>query len=121
MSKRMYDDIETLQVMIDLYFDDPEKMLSYAGLALALGFSSRDILNRYVNRGEADGASESEILCGRAIKKAKLRVEAWTIERALKGGNAGSIFLAKNMGYTDRQIVEVEPVTIHISGTDAQL
>ena len=68
MSKRMYDDIETLQVMIDLYFDDPEKMLSYAGLALALGFSSRDILNRYVNRGEADGASESEILCGRAIK-----------------------------------------------------
>ncbi|QDP48899.1 MAG: hypothetical protein Unbinned7794contig1000_43 [Prokaryotic dsDNA virus sp.] len=124
MKKPLYEDPETMQVMIDLYFDDcvaREAPPTMAGLAYGLGFQSRDALNDYQRK--ADGSVNEQVYKSLAgtIKKAKLRVELATVERAMKSNGAGPIFMLKNMGYTDKQVVELEAVTINIIGKDTLL
>ena len=111
-----------MQVKIDKYFDDCEgKILldkdnnpmldknyqpivigkrppSVAGLALALGFTSRQSLLNYQAK---DGFMDT-------LTRAKLRIEIYNNERLYdKDGNQGAKFnLSCNFGYVDKQAIE---------------
>ena len=90
-----YNTPEEMQAAIDAYFDE-EEIPTVTGLALALGFDSRNALLYY----ESD---KPEFLG--TIKKAKLRIEAH-LERQLYRGSSvtGLIFnLKNNFGWKDAQ------------------
>ena len=95
---RKYDSPEELLKAGEAYFQDAaaeEQPTSYAGLALALGFTSRQDLINYSGYSEEFHA---------AINQLKGRVEAETVDIALSRPNqAGAIFMLKNYGYRDDQ------------------
>ncbi len=82
---------EAMQTAIDRYFSDPNCDHTITGLALALGFESRQSLYDYRERGDFS--------C--VVKTAMLRVENKYEQRLLDGG-AGPIFALKNMGWSDK-------------------
>lgn len=89
---------EELETKIQAYFDmceEKNKPLTYAGLAFGLGIDRQTLYNY----AERDKFFDS-------IKKARDRVTAYIEEWAMEKGNAGTIFLMKNYGYTDRQEVD---------------
>ena len=85
--------------LADKYFDlcEREKRRpTLTGLVLALGLSSRQSLDEYLNY---EGFPDS-------VKRAKLRIEE-AYEDRLSGNNpAGAIFALKNFGWSDRQEIE---------------
>lgn len=91
----IWNDPIAFEKSVDDYFtNDPNP--TWTGLALHLGFSSRDSLNDYKKR---DGFSDS-------VKKALMRIEN-AYEKAIMGRNpAGAIFALKNFGWKDKQEVE---------------
>jgi hypothetical protein len=109
-----YETAEELQNAIDLYWEllDKDKP-TITGLALALGFESRQSFYDYEKDGEFSYT----------IKKARLKVEA-VYESNLHGGAAaGSIFALKNFGWTDKQEIEHSgPISIKVvyEGTDSK-
>lgn len=91
----MYTSPEELSEKVDSYFED-EDSPTWSGLALYLGFNSRQALNYYMD--EKPGYLDP-------LKKALLKIEI-EYEKGLAGRNpAGSIFALKNFGWTDRQEV----------------
>ena len=90
---RKYQTVEQLQAAIDRYFESTEKY-TVTGLALHLGFSSRQSLINY------EGYSEEFF---DAIKRAKLRVEVYYEERLVENNPAGAIFALKNFGWNDKR------------------
>lgn len=89
----MYNSPEELEKKVDSYFED-ENTPTWSGLALYLGFNSRQALNYYMD--EKPGYLDP-------LKKALLKIEI-EYEKGLAGRNpAGSIFALKNFGWTDRQ------------------
>lgn len=96
-----YDTPEQLQEAVDAYFAscaDEKEVITVTGLALHLGFSSRQGLGDQEKRGVAF----SDI-----IKKAKLRVEN-AYEKCLQRDKpTGAIFALKNMGWRDMQEREI--------------
>lgn len=93
-----WDSPEKLQKDIDKYFKDCEvthKPYTIAGLAYALGVSRTTIYN-YSYKDEFFNT----------IKKARDRVMAYIEEQAIIKGNAGTIFIMKNYGYTDKQEID---------------
>lgn len=97
---RKYATPEQMQAAIDEYFDTEEEP-TVTGLALHLGFTTRDALYSY----HGYGTEFSDI-----VKRARLRVEC-RYEKNLshKGLHAaGSIFALKNMGWKDSQSVAIE-------------
>lgn len=110
-----YQTVEELQERINEYWDyikgdlehpDPKQRRwpehpTITGLALYLGFTSRQAILNYQEKEEFVDA----------IKEAKLRVEA-AYEQALFGKNAaGPIFALKNFNWTDKQ--EIDQKTEH--------
>lgn len=83
---------DAMQAAIDRYFSSPTCDFTITGLALALGFESRQSLYDYRERGDFS--------C--TVKTALLRVENKYEQRLLDGG-AGPIFALKNMGWKDKQ------------------
>lgn len=91
----MFKTPEELKQKVESYFDE-EKVPTWSGLALYLGFNSRQALNYYMD--EKPGFLDP-------LKKALLKIEI-EYEKGLAGRNpAGSIFALKNFGWTDRQEV----------------
>lgn len=91
---------EEFETLADEYFrrcEERERRPTVNGLALALGFSSRQSLLNYEER---DGFLD-------AVKRVRTRLEdEW--EQGLSGGNAaGTIFWLKNQGWTDRTETEL--------------
>ena len=85
--------------LADKYFDQcklEKRRPTLTGLILALGLSSRQSLDEYLNY---EGFSDS-------VKRAKLRIEAEYEERLGENNPAGAIFALKNFGWTDRREVE---------------
>lgn len=80
--------------LADLYFETlgEEEVPTVNGLALALGFNSRQSLLNYADKPEFVDT----------VKRARTRMEnAW--EQRLAGPNAaGTIFWLKNQGWTDK-------------------
>lgn len=77
------------------------------GLALHLGFESRQSLYDYAKLSEKEDATDLDKEFSYIIKRATLRVEN-NYERMLaeKGVQTGAIFALKNMGWKDRTEVE---------------
>lgn len=91
-----YESAQDMQVAIDKYFDKTEKM-TICGLALSLGFNSRQSLLNY------EGYSEEFM---DTIKAAKSRIEQYYEEHLTQPGAAGSIFALKNFHWKDKQTQE---------------
>ena len=98
MSKnKIWETPEELEKDIESYFeycDKNGKPYTIAGLAVFLKVDRHTIYN-YGNREPYF----------HTIKKARDKVFAYWEEWAMTKGNAGTIFLMKNYGYTDRQEV----------------
>ena len=96
---RKYQSVEQLQAAIDSYFESTEKV-TITGLALHMGFNSRQALSNY------EGYSEE---FHDAIKRAKSRVEMYYEEHLVESNAAGAIFALKNYGWSDKiqTIIEV--------------
>jgi hypothetical protein len=95
-----WDDPEAFDKAVDEYFKHFEEHLdmrpTWTGLAIWLGFESRQSLEDYKKR---EGFSYP-------IKKALLRIE-YEYEKAIFSKNpAGAIFALKNFGWKDKQEVE---------------
>lgn len=96
----LYDTPEELEAACNAYFmgcDVREEPYTVTGLALDLGFSSRQSLD---DTSKRDGFSD-------VVKRAKLLVEKG-YEMRLHGNNpTGAIFSLKNMGWKDEQRREI--------------
>ena len=87
----IYETPEELQDAVDKYFNGNDRV-TLSGLALHLGFDSRQTLYNY---GERDEFLD-------IIKKARMTVEATYEERLIYEPNqTGVIFSLKNMGWND--------------------
>jgi hypothetical protein len=91
----IWTDPEALAESVDDYFnEDPQP--TWTGLALHLGFVSRESLNNYMLKPEFFDP----------IKKALTRIEN-QYEKGLYGKNpAGAIFALKNFKWKDKQEIE---------------
>ena len=97
------------------YCKTEQEPVTWTGLALFLGFSSRQSIDEYA---KYDGFSDS-------VKKAKTLVE-WEYEkRLIQGHPAGPIFALKNMGWSDKQEIDhttngesMQPARIEIVAVD---
>lgn len=91
----IWDDPEAFAKRVEEYFDT-EKTPTWSGLALYLGFESRQSLEDYKKK---EGFTYP-------IKKALLRIETH-YEQSIQSRNpAGAIFALKNFGWKDKQEVE---------------
>ena len=93
---RHYDDPADFDAKVDEFFAycaADGQPVTWTGLALYLGFSSRQSIDEYM---QYEGFSDP-------VRKAKARVEN-EYEKRLHGNSpTGSIFALKNMGWSDRQ------------------
>lgn len=90
-----WEDPEAFAKEVDNYFDT-ETFPTWTGLAIHLGFESRQSLEDYKKK---DGFTYP-------IKKALLKIEN-TYEKGIQGKNpAGAIFALKNFGWKDKQEIE---------------
>ena len=100
-AERRYKTAEQLQEAIDKYFDTcdaNEEPYTITGLALGLGFTSRQAVMNYQNKeGEEDQAIVD------TIKKAKMRIENAYEKRCINRGNGGDIFALKQFDWKDKQ------------------
>lgn len=91
-----WEDPEAFEKAVDAYFSQEGEVFTWTGLAIYLGFESRQSLEDYKKK---DGFSYP-------IKKALLKIEN-KYEKAIEGRNpAGAIFALKNFGWKDKQEVE---------------
>ncbi len=94
-----WDDPKAFEASVDRYFElqeEAKEPATWTGLALYLGFESRQSLEDYKKK---EGFSYP-------IKKALARIEA-EYEKRLFGQNvAGAIFALKNFGWRDKHEVE---------------
>jgi hypothetical protein len=91
----VWDDPQAFADSVDDYFNS-DKFPTWSGLALYLGFESRQSLEDYKKKPEFSYP----------IKKALLRIEQIYEANLHKGNPAGSIFALKNFGWKDKQEVE---------------
>lgn len=102
---RKYENADEMGKAIDAYFeslkgvdDKPDKIPTVAGLALKLGFSSRQSLNDY----------EKDERFSYLIKKARLTIENEWEQMLQKQSCTGAIFWLKNhSGYVDKHEQEI--------------
>jgi hypothetical protein len=88
----LYETPEEMQAAIDIYFAT-EQHITITGIALALGFESRQSFYDYEDKEEFSYI----------IKKARLRVENEYEKKLITANSAtGPIFALKNMGWADK-------------------
>jgi len=92
MRPPIWDDTEAFAKKVDEYFET-QKPITWSGLALYLGFESRQSLQDYKDK---EGFSYP-------IKKALLKIESYYEENISKNNPAGAIFALKNFGWKDKQ------------------
>src|SRR5690349_16329496 len=96
---RIYNDADELEKPVAVYFQDtPQTEITITGLALHLGFESRQSHYDY----------EKNEAFSYIIKRAKLRVELAYEWRLNSPSCAGAIFALKNMGWKDKSEQEVK-------------
>lgn len=94
-----WDDPEAFARAVDEYFEK-ESNPKWSGLALHLGFESRQSLWDYSKK---DGFSLP-------VKKALLRIEQAYEDNLLTKNAVGAIFALKNFGWADRQEIKHEGI-----------
>lgn len=99
---RLYDTPEQFDAKVYEYQDhckENKEPVTWTGLALFLGFSSRQSIDEYLNY---EGFSDS-------VKRAKTFVE-WNYEKRLASGDGtptGAIFALKNFGWKDKTETDI--------------
>lgn len=94
-----YKNSEDLQIAIDNYFtqeDIQERPFTITGLALYLGFESRQSIYDYEKSGEFSYS----------IKRARLKIENYAEIKLFSTTPTGAIFALKNHGWKDKQEIE---------------
>lgn len=99
----IWENAQEFDAAIEKYFTD-EKLPTWTGLAIHLGFESRQSLQDYKEKEEFSYS----------IKKALLRIENQYEKALLKGNPGGPIFALKNFNWKDKQ--EVDQKTEHSGG-----
>lgn len=117
--KRRWKSAAALQNAVDNYFAACEADGNYpsvTGLALALGFSCRQSLDRYTDR-ESDEPEDKMV---GIITRAKTRIEEANIQAAYnRDASAGARFILQNgFGYSDKQEVGFAGKSITVRLTD---
>jgi hypothetical protein len=95
---RTWDNVDDLDKAIEEYFSNNFGKITITGLALHLGFESRQSIYDYEKNG----------LFSYTIKKARLRVENFYENELLGDHTAGAIFALKNFGWADNQNMNVK-------------
>ena len=95
----IFDSVDKLKETIEDYFDSitESETPSITGLALHLGFESRQSIYDYEKKGDDYSYT---------IKRARLRIEYFYEQNLLGKGVTGAIFALKNFGWADRQEVD---------------
>ena len=94
-----FDTVEELQALVEKHFDEIEEkdsVVTVTGLALALGFCSRQSIYDYMDKPEFSYT----------IKRALLFVECAYEKKACTQNATGPIFVLKNMGWSDKQEIK---------------
>jgi len=99
----IWTDPEAFSKKVDEYFET-QNPITWSGLALYLGFESRQSLEDYKSKPEFSYP----------IKKALLRIEQMYEGNISKNNPAGAIFALKNFGWKDKQ--EIDQKTEHSGG-----
>ena len=105
---------EDFDYIVELYAltcEAKNEPLTIPGLTLFLGFADKSSLYHYQKKKAFTDS----------VKRARTLIEESTVKRSMGSHAAGAIFMLKNMGYTDRQNIQIDPVQIVISGNDALL
>jgi len=101
---RRFNTVEEMQVLIDRYFQECKENnepLTITGLALALGFTSRQAVMNYEGFLDDNGKMFLD-----TIKTAKLRIENAYEKRNIENGRGGDIFALKQFDWTDKQEIK---------------
>lgn len=116
---RRWRSAKALQKAVDDYFADCEergRVPSVAGLALALGFMSRQALYRYTDRENENNSDDYVTI----ITKAKLRIEEENIQLAYnRDASAGARFVLQNgFNYSEKQDIGLNSNKIRVELVD---
>jgi len=103
----IWDDPEAFADAVEAYFQH-DKQPTWSGLALYLGFESRQSLDDYKKKDDFSYP----------IKKALLRIEQIYEQNLSKNNPAGSIFALKNFGWQDKQTVDSNSVVRLLTRAD---
>lgn len=87
-----YQTAEDIELVIESYFQNNASKPTVTGLALHLGFTSRQAILNYEAKSEFVDA----------IKRAKLRIEQYYEEALFSKYTIGAIFALKNFGWSDK-------------------
>lgn len=115
-NKRRWKSAKALQRAVDAYFADCEtrkRIPSVTELALALGFTCRQALDRYTDR-DTDGEPEDPMVG--IITRAKSKIEVENIQAAyLRDSSAGARFVLENgFGYSRKNEVDMTSGVINV-------
>ena len=116
---RRWRSAKALQAAVDAYFEEcPEngRVPSVAGLALALGFMSRQALARYTDRMHEENNDDYVVI----ITSAKTWIEEANIQLAYnKEASAGARFMLQNgFNYSEKQEIGLNSNTIKVELVD---
>lgn len=116
---RRWRSAKALQKAVDDYFAECEergRVPSVAGLALALGFMSRQALYRYTDRENENNSDDYVTI----ITKAKLRIEEENIQLAYnRDASAGARFVLQNgFNYSEKQDIGLNSNKIRVELVD---
>jgi len=107
----LFETVEQLDMLSDLYFTqclEDKKAPTITGLALHLGFESRQSIYDYEKKDDEFSYT---------IKRNRLRIENSYEEHLLSREATGAIFALKNFGWSDKQEVQNTNLNYNISVT----
>ena len=116
---RRWRSAKALQAAVDAYFEEcleKGRVPSVAGLALALGFMSRQALARYTDRMHEENNDDYVVI----VTSAKTRIEEANIQLAYnKEASAGARFMLQNgFNYSEKQEIGLNSNTIKVELVD---
>lgn len=116
---RRWKSAKVLQAAVDKYFDDchqNQRVPSVAGLALALGYMSRQALERYTDRENENNSDDYVVI----ITRAKLRIEEENVQLAYnRDASPGARFVLQNgFNYSEKQDVGLSGGKIRVELVD---
>ena len=117
---RRWKSAKALQAAVDAYFEECAescKVPSVAGLALALGYTCRQALDRYTDRSGADPEDDHVGI----ITRAKSRIEDINVNLAYnRDASAGARFILQNgFNYSDKhEITSRNEIRVELADDD---
>ena len=89
-----------------------ERCPTLTGLALALGFSSREAFEKFVSQ-------QQEAPLGEALRRACSLVEEETLQAAYRTASGARFLLQTAFGYGEKAGRDLGPITVRVEGEEA--